>query len=390
MPAKKAKKSIEPELHASTPMPQVNKSVDEDLRKRVDEVNKKLKDIVSSDTLPVMDDDTKGAQDLSIQLYSTGILTLDRALAGGLPVGRITEFYGEEFTGKSLVSQLAIAAMQKNGGKCLLFDTESSYDPKRAVNLGVQTDKLMVSDSNVLEDMFKIIEAYSEAKIVDLVVIDSIANVTTLDVMNSELGAPKYASVPGVLQRMIPRVSKVLKRNNTQLIIINQLRDTIGSYVPMTHTTGGRQLKHMYHSRVQFLKANASKLLKDGDVVKGVEIEAKITKHRGGANFTQATFRVEYATGLDRIYDVVNFLLSAGFITRAGAFYTYGEATYQGLENLMDSFRSDKVAYDAAVKFAYSILNNEAAAVLPVTDAQVPVDENVPDLSIEEPVKENQ
>jgi len=361
---------------------QVTKSVDEDLRKKMEEANKKLEKIIDPKTLPVLDDDSAtGSQDLAIPLYSTGILALDRALSGGLPAGRITELYGEEFTGKSLVSQLAVAEMQKNGGRCLLFDTESSYDPKRAVNLGIQTDRLMVSDCNVVEDMFKIIETYAESHIVNMVVIDSIANVTTLDVMGSEMGAPKYASVPGVLQRIIPRISKVLKRNNVSLIVINQVRDVIGGYVPMLRTPGGRNLKHIYHSRVKFLKANSSKLLKDGDTVKGVEIDAQITKHRGGANFTNATFRIEYNKGLDRIYDVVNFLLSTGHIVRAGAFYTYASQKYQGLENLMDAFRNDSVAYDAAVKFARDVLSAEAKATTPVTDAQVPVSANVPDVS---------
>jgi len=363
-----------------------NKTVDADLRARMEAANEKLKKIIKSEYLPVIDDGAEGAQDLSIRLYSTGIMSLDRALSGGLPVGRMTELYGEEGSGKSLISLVTIGEMQKNGAKCLLFDTESAYEPQWAAKLGVDTSKLMVSDSNVIEDVFKIIEAYAEAKVVDLIVVDSLANLTTLDIMESELGAPKYSSVPLSLSRILPRISKTLKRNNTSLILVNQVRDVMGAYVPTLKTPGGRNLKHLYHTRIKCNKANKAALLMNGDVVTGVEIDAQVTKHRGGANLTRANFRIDYASGIDRIYDVVSFLIDTQHITRAGAFYTYSGVKYQGLENLMDAFRKDAVAYDAAKKFCADILSHEATHSI-VQDASKPED-TPPDLSKDED-KEN-
>lgn len=363
--AKKTKKD------GSDSKSQIDKTVASDLRLKMEAANEKLKKLIDPRTLPVMDDGAEGAQELSIPLYSTGILSVDDALSGGLPVGRMTELYGEEGSGKSLISLVTIGEMQRNGARCLLFDAESAYEPAWAAKLGVDTSKLMVSDSNIAEDVFKIIETYAESGVIDLVVVDSIANLTTLDVMNSELGAAKYASLPGVLSRMLPRISKVLKRNKVQLILINQVRDVIGAYVKMLSTPGGRNLKHLYHTRIKCIKVGSSRLLKEGDAVTGVEVEAQITKHRGGANYTKAAFRIEYATGLDKIYDVVNFLLANNHITRAGAFYTYGDQKYQGLENLMDAFRNDPAAYEAAVKFA-----KETIATKKQSQPQVAMDVN--------------
>jgi|GEM_PF-2278061 len=349
----------------------VNKVVNEDIRKKMEEANARLSKIIQKENLPIIDDGSEGPQDLTIPLYSTGILSLDKALSGGLPMGRITELYGEEGSGKSLISLMTIAEMQKNGGKCLLFDAESSYDPIWATKLGVDTESLMVSDANIVEDVFKIIQTYAEEKLIDLVVIDSIASLTTMDVMNSELGAPKYASLAAVLSRVLPvLLIKTFKRNNVSVIIVNQVRDAIGSYVPALRTPGGRNLKHLYHTRIKVFKAGSSKLLKEGDVVRGVEIETQITKHRGGSNLTCANFRIDYNNGFDYIYDLVNFLLSTGQITRSGSFYTYAGQKYQGLETLMDAFRNDKIAYESGVKFAKELLKNEISKrnFVPKTD----------------------
>jgi recombination protein RecA len=338
----------------------VDNAVNSDLRKRMEAANAKLNKIIQKDNLPVIDDEVEGSQDLSIPLFSTGILALDRALSGGMPMGRITELYGEEGSGKSLISLMAIAETQKNGGRCLLFDAESSYDPIWAAKLGVNTKELMVSDANIAEDVFKIIQTYAEEKLVNLVVIDSIASLTTLDIMNSELGAAKYASLAGVLSRILPVLLKYLKRSNVSLIVVNQVRDAIGSYTPMLRTPGGRSLKHLYHTRIKVFKAGSSKLLKDGDTVRGVEIETQVTKHRGGPNYLGATFRIDYNNGFDYVYDLVSFLLATGHITKNGAFYTYSNQKYQGLENLMDAFRKDPAAFKAGIEFAKEILKSEA------------------------------
>lgn len=358
----------------------IDQTISLDLKKKMEAANQKLTKIIQKENLPIIDDGSEGSQDLSIPLFSTGILSLDRALSGGLPVGRITELYGEEGSGKSLISLMAIAETQRNGGRCLLFDAESAYDPVWASKLGVNTKELMVSDSNIAEDVFKIIQVYAEEKLVNLVVIDSIASLTTLDIMNGELGAPKYASLAGVLSRILPvLLIKFLKRNNVSLIIVNQVRDTIGSYVPMLRTPGGRNLKHLYHTRIKVFKAGSSKLLKDGDTVTGVEIETQITKHRGGANYTSANFRIDYNNGFDYIYDLVNFLILTNQITRSGSFYTYADKKYQGLESLMDVFRKDRNIYESALKLAKEILKSDASK-------NIILQENIKSRDLTEPV----
>lgn len=337
----------------------VDKAVNNDQRALMAAANAKLAKIIQPEELPMLDSEAKEDQDLSIPLYSTGILAVDDALSGGLPVGRMVELYGEEGSGKSLISLVSIAEMQKNGGRCLFFDVESAYDPGWAHKLGVQTDKLMVSDANVAEDVFKIVETYAESKLVDLIVIDSIANLINLDIKSAELGAARFGGIAGVLARILPRVHKTLKRNNVNLILINQVRETMEMYGPKLRTPGGRNLKHLFHTRIKCNKANASQRLKDGDTVTGVETSVQVTKHRGGANYTTATFRIDYKKGLDRVYDIVSYLLANNHITRSGAFYTYGGKKYQGINNLLDAFASDEAAFNEAVAYAHNQISRK-------------------------------
>lgn len=316
---------------------------------------------------------TLTVKDFSKKFYSTGILTIDKALSGGLPWGRITEFFGEQQSGKSLISMTCAAELQKKGGRVVLFDVEGGFEDKWAEKLGVDLDpeKLRVMDIMVLEEIIQSIEVFCRTNAADLFIIDSIAAVIPREVMNDmlaqEFESNRWASLARSLAKYLPYLSGILRKADKSLIIINQVRDAIGAYVPTLKTTGGHALKHFNHSQIQVFKAPSSKLIKEGEEETGVEIGIKVMKNRCGRNHTRANFRIDYTKGLDRLYDVVTFLVEVGQITQAGAFYQYAGQKYQGMANLLQAFSADQAAFEnaraiAADMLKQSIQHDEATA----------------------------
>lgn len=338
----------------------IDKSVDMDVSSRLEAINAKLKE--KYDILPsVM------GEDLTVKLYSTGNLCLDDALSGGLPVGRITEFYGEEQSGKSLISLLAIGQAQKAGKTCMLVDAEQAFNPAWAEKLGVDPSKLIILDNNVVEPIFDIIENYAKQKVVDLIVIDSIASLISNDELESELGAAKYASVALALSRVFRRVIPVLSANDVSLILINQVRDDLsGAYVKQVKTPGGRIIKHSASTRIKIDKAPNGKHIKEGDKVTGVETQCQVMKHRGGANFRVANFRIDYEKGLDKEYDLGVLLLSKEQIVQSGAWFTIpalgDQYKFQGFEKVLTALRTDEVLREKAFELAKKIISGDPNA----------------------------
>lgn len=374
------KKKVELESGAFESGKEIDRTVAQDLRKKVAAINKGLSETITG--LPVFGVNEDGEQDFTIKLYSTGILALDKALNGGLPCGRITELFGEEQSGKSLIAMVAAGALQKRGGRVLLFDAEQAYEPSWAAKLGIDTANILVSDNNIVEDIMEISKKYAEAKLVDLIIIDSLGALMSRDIATSDIGAPKYGGIALPLSRCIPPIISTLKRNNVNMILVNQVRDVVGAYVPMLKTPAGRAIKHAYHTRIQVFKAKKADFVRVGEVETGVEIGTQVMKHRGGPNHTTANFRIDYRLGLDRIYDVIQLLMSENVITRAGAFYTYGDQKYQGMDALLQAFQEDGVAYTQARKFAEDLLNKEVSCNV-ATDI-LTHSEALPEKSVEE------
>ena len=337
----------------------IDKAVDMDIASRLEAANAELKK--KYDILPSMT-----GEDLSVKLYSTGNLCLDEALSGGLPVGRITEFYGEEQSGKTLISLLAIGQAQKAGKTCMLVDAEQAFNPIWASKLGVDPSKLVILDNNVVEPIFDIIENYAKNKVVDLIVIDSVASLISNDELESELGAAKYASVALALSRVFRRVIPVLSQNEVSLILINQVRDDLsGAYIKTVKTPGGRIIKHSASTRVKIDKAPNGKLIRENDKVTGVETQCQVMKHRGGANFRIASFRIDYEKGLDREYDLGVLLLGKEKIVQSGAWFTVpslGDYKFQGFDKIIDALRTDAEFKAKALDLATKIISGDTNA----------------------------
>ena len=304
---------------------------------------------------------------------SMGILGLDEATSGGLMEGKVAEFFGEEQSGKSLTALLAIAEAQRQGKYCVYFDVEYGFDSEWAHKLGVNTDPgyfaipdIAVDDTVSSEDteiltaekVFDSICKLAKTKAVGLIVVDSIAAMIPAEEYEGEIEDQKYASLAKVVKKGLSRAIPLLAKSGTSLILINQVRDDIGSYVKSVHTPGGRALRHLVSTKIMFKKGGVANQLKDGDTVNGVDILCKVTKHRGGPNFRSATFRLWYDKGFDSEFDLVTYLISKGKITQEGSVYTFGDTKVRGLDSLIGLLKDDNVFYEKTFAAAKEIILN--------------------------------
>jgi recombination protein RecA len=316
----------------------IDKSVGGDVRSVLSALQKDFKKKYTTG-IPAFGDEV----DLSIQLYSSGILALDSALTGGLPVGRITEFYGEQQSGKSLIAMLTVAETQRKGGQCVWFDVEQALNPDWAAQLGVDVDNLIICPNVVVEEIFDMIKSYASTGKVALIVLDSVAAMMSKAESEADMDNRIYSPVAGALSRVLKQVNPVLSSSNTSLLLINQVREDMNSMYPGFVTPGGMALKHFASTRVHIKKPPASKQLKVEDQVEGLDIDVKVVKHRGGANFQEAHFRLWYKYGIDRDYDLMQTLLSyggRGGMTQSGPSYILGDKKWFGQNALIEDIRS--------------------------------------------------
>jgi recombination protein RecA len=313
-------------------------------------------------------------KDLDIPLFSTGIFSLDYALTGGLPKGKLIEFFGPELSGKSLLAHVCVAETQKRlkaEGKdkyCVWFDVEQSYNAKWAKELGVDVDRVIVANNAVCEEIMDMIEQYSKSGGIELIVIDSIAAMMTKAEQEDEMGAMKYAPLAGALTRTLKKVVPGMNQSMTTVIAINQVREDLGAFVPTWKTPGGMALKHFSSTRVYVKKAPSSKLIKEGNEVTGLDIDCTVMKHRIGRNFTQATFRLFYNLGVDKIYDLVNFLVQAGQITQNGPMYQFKEVKFMGMAKFLEAVKTNQALVNDMYSTAVNLLEDaKKGGILNVT-----------------------
>jgi recombination protein RecA len=315
------------------------KIVEMDLKQRVLEFQKQLQKEHGIDV-------SVGVDPYKIKLYTTGILNLDDALGGGLPVGMITELYGEEQSGKTLISLLSIAEMQKTGKPCLYIDAEFRFNPEFAEKMGVDVSPSMLTviRKNIVQQVFQIIKEAAESKAFGLIVLDSVGTLVSQEVL--EMNLIKDPMRMGGASKAITECSKAiispLAESGTSMILINQVRDLIGAPVPMKHKTGGNFLSHIGSIRIKVKKPSSQKIFWENDIATGVEIECEIEKSGFGKNFRTAFFRHIYETGLDREYDLLSLLCDKGIIKQAGSFYTYNDIKFHGFDQLIKFTREDE------------------------------------------------
>ncbi|MEM9601900.1 MAG: recombinase RecA [Pseudomonadota bacterium] len=272
--------------------------------------------------------------DNQIEVISTGSLAIDVALGiGGLPKGRIVEIYGPESSGKTTLTLQAIAECQKAGGTAAFVDAEHALDPTYARKLGVDVDDLLISQPDTGDQALEITDMLVRSGAVDLVVVDSVAALTPKAEIEGDMGDSHVGLHARLMSQALRKLTANIKRSNTLVIFINQIRMKIGVMFgsPET-TTGGNALKFYSSVRLDIRRIGA---IKKGDEVVGNETRVKVVKNKMAPPFRQAEFEILYGEGSSREGELIDLGVKQGLLDKAGAWYSYnGDRVGQGKENV--------------------------------------------------------
>lgn len=269
-----------------------------------------------------------------IDVYSTGSLGLDIALGiGGLPKGRIVEIYGPESSGKTTLTLQVIAECQKAGGTAAFVDAEHALDPTYAEKLDVNLDELLVSQPDTGEQALEITDMLVRSAAVDVVVVDSVAALTPKAEIEGDMGDHHVGLQARLMSQALRKLTANIKRSNTLVVFINQIRMKIGVMFgsPET-TTGGNALKFYSSVRLDIRRTGA---IKKGDEIVGNETRVKVVKNKVAPPFKQAEFDILYGEGTSRESEIISLGVKHGLLEKSGAWYSCrGERIGQGKENV--------------------------------------------------------
>jgi len=276
-----------------------------------------------------------------IEVVSTGSLGLDLALGvGGLPRGRVVEVYGPESSGKTTLTLQVIAEVQKAGGTAAFIDAENALDVTYAGKLGVKTEDLLISQPDTGEQALEIADMLVRSGAVDVIVIDSVAALTPKAEIEGEMGEPQMGLQARLMSQALRKLTSNIKRTNTLVIFINQIRMKIGVLFgnPET-TTGGNALKFYASVRMDIRRIGS---IKKGDEVVGSETRVKVVKNKVAPPFKQAEFDIMYGDGISREGEVLEIGVNLGVLEKSGAWYIHhGDRLGQGKDNARDFLKEN-------------------------------------------------
>ncbi len=302
------------------------------------------------------------AKDLDV--VSTGSLGLDLALGiGGLPRGRVVEIYGPESSGKTTLTLSVIAQMQKIGGTAAFIDAEHALDPQYAQKLGCNVSELLISQPDNGEQALEITDMLVRSGSVDVVVIDSVAALTPKAEIEGEMGEPQMGLQARLMSQALRKLTANIKRSNTLVIFINQIRMKIGVMFgnPET-TTGGNALKFYASVRIDIRRTGS---IKKGEEVIGNETRAKVVKNKVAPPFRQAEFDILYGEGISREGEIIELGVLHKLIEKSGAWYSYGKDRIgQGKDNTRDFLKSNpEMAKEIEAKIRAHVAEKPVAQV---------------------------
>jgi recombination protein RecA len=302
-----------------------------------------------------------------IDVVSTGSLGLDVALGiGGLPKGRVTEIYGPEASGKTTLTLHVVAEVQKAGGTAAFVDAEHALDPIYAEKLGVNVDDLLVSQPDTGEQALEITDMLVRSGAVDVVVIDSVAALTPKAEIEGEMGDRHVGLQARLMSQALRKLTGNIKRSNTMVIFINQIRMKIGVMFgsPET-TTGGNALKFYSSVRLDIRRIGA---IKKADEVLGNETRVKVVKNKVSPPFKMAEFEILYGKGISREGEIIDLGVKHDIVDKSGSWYSYqGDRIGQGKENVREFLLSHP-------EMAQEIEAKIRAILLPVAEDEAPTE----------------
>jgi recombination protein RecA len=276
-----------------------------------------------------------------VDVISTGSLGLDVALGnGGLPRGRVIEIYGPESSGKTTLTLQVIAEAQKAGGTAAFVDAEHALDPAYAEKLGVDVDELLVSQPDTGEQALEITDMLVRSGSIDVVVIDSVAALTPKAEIEGDMGDSHMGLQARLMSQALRKLAGNIKRSNTMVVFINQIRMKIGVMFgnPET-TTGGNALKFYASVRLDIRRIGA---IKKGDEIIGNDTRVKVVKNKMAPPFKKAEFQIIYGEGISREGEIIDLGVKHGFVEKSGAWYSYnGERIGQGKENVRNFLKEN-------------------------------------------------
>ena len=277
---------------------------------------------------------------VNIELIKSGSLSLDLALGGGYPKGRIIEIYGPESSGKTTLALHAIAEVQKNGGQAAFIDAEHALDPSYAEKIGVQIDNLLISQPDNGEQALEICETLVRSNAVDLIVVDSVAALTPKAEIDGDMGDAQMGLQARLMSQAMRKLTAIISKSKATVIFINQIRMKLGVMFgnPET-TTGGNALKFYASVRVDIRRIGQ---IKNGEDIIGNRTKIKVVKNKIAAPFRTAEFDIMYNEGISKTGDVLDLAVQYGVLDKAGAFLKYnGETIGQGREAVKRLFKEN-------------------------------------------------
>lgn len=290
------------------------------------------------------------ASKTKVETIPTSSISLDKALGGGIPRGRIIEIYGPESSGKTTLALHIIAEAQKAGGTAAFIDAEHALDPEYAKRIGVNTTDLLISQPDYGEQALEIVETLTRSGGVDVIVVDSVAALTPKAEIEGMMGDAHMGLQARLMSQALRKLTSTISKTGTTVIFLNQLRMKLGVMFgnPET-TTGGNALKFYASVRLDIRKMDKIDSGSGDDrEVAGNRVKVKVVKNKVAPPFKQAEFDIMYSEGISRVGDLLDTAVKSNIITKAGAFYSYkGAKIGQGRENAKDSLKNNpKMAQD--------------------------------------------
>ena len=301
---------------------------------------------------------------MQVDAISTGSLGLDMALGvGGVPRGRIIEVYGPESSGKTTLALHILAEAQKQGGEVAFIDVEHALDPVYARALGVDIDNLLVSQPDSGEQALEIAEALVRSGAIDVLIVDSVAAMTTKAEIEGEMGDSHVGMLARLMSQAMRKLTSIISKSNCVAIFINQIREKIGVVYGNPETTpGGRALKFYASVRMEVRKGEA---IKDGTTIIGNRTRVKIVKNKVAPPFRECEFDILYGKGISRSGEVLDLAVDLDIINKSGSWFSYeGQRLGQGRDNIKELLQNTpQLMQEVEEKIKKKLAEQKAAAV---------------------------